>query len=385
PARPYHAGMEQPVRAETQAWFNQTPDAIVVATIAFGMGIDKPDIRYVYHYNPPASLEAYAQEVGRAGRDGADAICEIMLVPDDRVVLENFAFGDTPTRHAVGKLVDFIVGQADVFHVSHYQLSAETDIRMLVARTLLTYLELDGYISAKSPRYDTYKVKPLVASSVILSHFSGERKEFIGGMLACLTKGRTWFLLNMAVAAKRLQCERERLVKAVEYLVEKGWIEVEVSDLVHGYHKTRAISEPKVLADQLYQRLEQREREEVKRLEGVMELSRAASCMAATLSHHFGEKLAKECGRCSFCLGEGPHSLPPVSARSVGTSATTAVMTLAKKYPDQLGQPRDRARFLCGLSSPGLVRSRLSRDSSFGICDSVPYPVVLEAMKACRR
>lgn len=385
PARAYHAGMETAARAETQAWFNQSADGIVVATIAFGMGIDKPDIRYVYHYNPPASLEAYAQEVGRAGRDGQDSVCEIMLVPADRVVLENFVFGDTPTRHAVGKLIDLVVGQSDIFHISHYQLSAETDIRILVARTLLTYLELDGYITAKSPRYDTYKVKPLVASSVILAHFSAERKEFIGGMLACLTKGRTWFLLNMAVAAKRLSCDRERLVKAVEYLVEKGWIEVEVSDLVHGYQKTRPIAQPKVLADQLFERLEQRERDEVGRLDGVLELAGAGTCMAARLSHHFGEKLSKPCGQCSACVGDGPHPIPAITARTVGTSATTAVMTLAKKYPDQLSQPRDRARFLCGLSSPGFVRSRLSRDSSFGLCASVPYPIVLEAMKAPRR
>ena len=385
PAKPYHAGMENEVRTETQNWFAKSSDGIVVATIAFGMGIDKSDIRYVYHYNPPASLEAYAQEIGRAGRDGADSICELMLVPDDRVVLENFSFGDTPTRHAVGKLIDFVVGQSDFFHVSHYQLSAETDIRILVARTLLTYLELDGYITAKSPRYDSYKIKPMVASSVILSHFNGERKEFMGGMLSCLSKGRSSFLLNMAVAAKRLNCERERLVKAVEYLAEKGWVEVDVSDLMHGYQKTRKIDEPKVVADQLYQRLEQREREEVSRLDGLFSLAAATDCLPAKLSHHFGEKLARDCGRCSACLGEGAHVIPPIGAKSVGTSAMSAVTTLAKKYPDQLGHPRDRARFLCGLTSPGFTRSRLSRDSSFGICNAVPYPIVLEAMKNARR
>src|SRR5690606_13739129 len=219
-ARPYHAGMDDVVRAQTQKWFLDSADGIVVATIAFGMGIDKPNIRYVYHYNPPASLEAYAQEVGRAGRDGQDSICQLLLVPQDRIVLENFTFGDTPTRQAVGRLLEVIAGQAETFHISHYQLSAETDIRILVARTLLTYLELDGYIAGTAPRYDTYKLKPLVTSKQILAHFSGERRDFVGGMLSCLTKGRTWFLLNMAVAARRLRCERERLVKAVEYLSE---------------------------------------------------------------------------------------------------------------------------------------------------------------------
>src|SRR5690606_36480902 len=64
-ARPYHAGLENELRVETQEWFLASQSGIVVATIAFGMGIDKPDIRAVYHYDPPKSLENYSQEIGR--------------------------------------------------------------------------------------------------------------------------------------------------------------------------------------------------------------------------------------------------------------------------------------------------------------------------------
>jgi len=382
PARPYHAGMDDVVRAQTQKWFLESADGIVVATIAFGMGIDKPDIRYVYHYNPPASLEAYAQEVGRAGRDGQDSICQLLLVPQDRVVLENFTFGDTPTRQAVGRLLEVVAGQAETFHISHYQLSAETDIRILVARTLLTYLELDGYIAGTAPRYDTYKLKPLVTSKQILAHFSGERRDFVAGMLSCLTKGRTWFLLNMAVAARRLRCERERLVKAVEYLSEQGWIEVQVSDLVHGYQKLRSLGDTELLADALYQRLVEREAAEVTRLDDVFALAQAGGCLAQRLSQHFGETLSQDCGRCTFCLGEGNLEIPPIAVRGIGSGAKAAVQQLWKKYPDHLSDPRSRARFLCGLSGPAFTRSKLSRDSNFGICNRVPFSKVLEEMQA---
>ena len=68
---------------------------VIVATIAFGMGIDKADIRAVFHYNLPKSLENYTQEIGRAGRDGRPARCEMLACGDDLTVLENFIYGDT--------------------------------------------------------------------------------------------------------------------------------------------------------------------------------------------------------------------------------------------------------------------------------------------------
>ena len=80
-------------------------NGIVVATIAFGMGIDKADVRYVYHYAQPKSLEAYAQETGRAGRDGEPSVCEMFACPDDRATLENFTYGDTPAREGIAQLV----------------------------------------------------------------------------------------------------------------------------------------------------------------------------------------------------------------------------------------------------------------------------------------
>jgi ATP-dependent DNA helicase RecQ len=86
----YHAGMEQQARSESQKLFMSSADTIVIATNAFGMGINRPDIRLVLHYNLPGSVEAYYQEAGRAGRDGKAADCVLYFTPRDLHTQEFF-------------------------------------------------------------------------------------------------------------------------------------------------------------------------------------------------------------------------------------------------------------------------------------------------------
>jgi len=327
----------------------------------------------------PKSIENYVQEIGRAGRDANSAWCEMFACSDDVRVLENFSYGDTPARESLIDLIKYVLSAGEVFDISTYELSQRFDVRPLVLSTALTYLEMQGVISAQGVFYADYKIQFLQPPEFILAQFDAERRQFLAEVFASGNLGRKW--LTLAIHEFE-PTKKMRVTKALDYLAEKNWIELAVTNPRQVYvNNAVGVADAHLLCEHLVDLFTAREVRDIQRINSVIALVNNPACLSRQLMEYFGEANAPACRVCNHCReSPAPQMSLPVTT-SLSAEQKNVVEQLKGEAHPALHHSRQLARFLCGLPSPATTRSPLRKHPAFGVLANVSFQQVLAAVE----
>ena len=389
-AEAYHAGLNNDLRVQIQERFMHAQSHCIIATIAFGMGIDKNNIRHVIHYNLPKSIENYAQEIGRAGRDGETSHC-LLLANDNGVnVLENFVYGDTPEYSGIKNILTEIRKTSKQWEVLANPLSAQSNIRLLALKTLLVYLEIKGIIQSKYSFYAEYKFKFLAPENEIIEKFQGERQDFVRAIMHNSQKARIWNSLDFERLLQNYQTDRQRVITALDYLQEKGWIILEVKQMTDVYQVLNNQFDIDSLSLELYEKFKHKEQAQIQRIKEMLLLFQSDNCLSRHLALYFAdEQVAKPCGHCSVCDGNYQHWPEVVQLKAID-AIELQLMTdkLNHAILSQFNQTASidlMCRYLCGISSPWLTKVRARKLGSFARYEDYGYAKIYAALKKQER
>ncbi len=309
----YHAGMDANSRSWVQDQFLKDEARVVVATNAFGMGINKKDIRFVIHHDLPGTIEAYYQEAGRAGRDGKPSFCLLFYNQQDRYLREFFIKGDNPDPKIILEVYDFLLGRADSFvnpkdsilitYAEIGQNLSEQTPEMAIG-TALKILERSGYISRPNEKTSNSFLKTKKPWSEVVDSISKRAKMQLEVVLGLaekyLDKLSEGWEFNPEEVAVVLGLKKDSILRTIKKLAESDLVEYQPPFRGTEIKLLKILPSEDLEID--FKALKEKASRSYEKLDEMEGYAYTLDCRQNYILKYFGDHNSPDCGKCDSCL-----------------------------------------------------------------------------------
>ncbi len=305
----FHAGLHPDIKERKQNWWMNSNQNILISTNAFGMGIDKNQVRFVFHYSPPYSLENYYQEIGRAGRDCNDSAAYMLWTEQDLMRSDDILKNQTPTKVEYEKVITYLYSlyqiadheQTDIefpFHIT--RLEKLTKLTPVKIRSVVHFLHQQEIVYLKKSKSGQSSITLLIDHDQIESLAKSDAYflELLQRNITGFTTGKVHF--NEERVLDKIQIGAQLFHERLKELQEKGYLEYlnSANDTIRFLHPRNE----RMLLNQYWKLFYSILKNKIQKWEEMKYFIRENSfCKMRMILSYFGEKDQKDCGNCSYC------------------------------------------------------------------------------------